>query len=241
MFDAKNLLDQFLGGGQSQPGAQRGGGLNDMLGQFNGLGGLGGGAVAGGLAALLLGSKQGRKLTGNVLQYGGMAVVGALAYRAYQNYQANRASSPAAPTQFLPPPSDTPFAPAAPADQQTLARSLLRAMIAAAKADGHVDNKEQAAIFSEMEKMPLNPDDRNFVLDELRKPLDIEAVARGGRTPEEAASIYTASLLAIDVDNAAERGYLAMLAARLNLDDALVKHLHDTVESAGVLQPTSAA
>lgn len=241
MFDAKNLLDQFLGGGQSQSGAQRGGGLNDMLGQFNGLGGLGGGAVAGGLAALLLGSKQGRKLTGNVLQYGGMAVVGALAYRAYQNYQANRASSPAAPTQFLPPPSDTPFAPAAPADQQTLARSLLRAMIAAAKADGHVDNKEQAAIFSEMEKMPLNPDDRNFVLDELRKPLDIEAVARGGRTPEEAASIYTASLLAIDVDNAAERGYLAMLAARLNLDDALVKHLHNTVESAGALQPTSAA
>ena len=70
---------------------------------------------------------------------------------------------------------------------------------------------------------------------------DIEAVARGGRTPEEAASIYTASLLAIDVDNAAERGYLAMLAARLNLDDALVKHLHDTVESASALQPMPAA
>jgi uncharacterized membrane protein YebE (DUF533 family) len=92
-----------------------------------------------------------------------------------------------------------------------------------------------------MEKMPLNPNDRNFVIEELRKSLDIEAVARGGRTPEEAASIYTASLLAIDVDNAAERGYLAMLAARLNLDDALVKHLHDTVESASALQPMPAA
>ena len=242
MFDAKNLLDQFLGGGQpQQPGAQRSGGLNDMLGQFSGLGGLGGGAVAGGLAALLLGSKQGRKLTGNVLQYGGMAVVGALAYRAYQNWQTSRPSTPAAPAQFLPPPSDTPFAPSASADQHELARNLLRAMIAAAKADGHVDNNEQAAIFSEMEKIPLNPNDRNFVLEELRKPLDIEAVARGGRTPEEAASIYTASLLAIDVDNAAERGYLAMLAARLNLDDALVKHLHDTVESAGASQPTPAA
>ena len=110
-------------------------------------------------------------------------------------------------------------------------------MIAAAKADGHVDANEQAAIFSEMEKMPLDPNDRSFVLEELRKPLDIEAVAHGARTPEEAASIYTASLLAIDVDNAAERGYLAMLAARLNLDDALVKHLHDTVESAGTPQP----
>jgi uncharacterized membrane protein YebE (DUF533 family) len=240
MIDAKNLLDQFLGGGQSQPGAQRDNGLNNVLGQIN-FGGLGGGAVAGGLAALLLGSKQGRKLTGNVLQYGGMAVVGALAHRAYQNWQANRTSTPAAPAPFLPPPSDTPFAPAALPDQQTLARILLRAMIAAAKADGHVDANEQAAIFSEMEKMLLSPNDRNFVLEELRKPLDIEAIARGARTPEEAASIYTASLLAIDVDNAAERGYLAMLAARLNLDDALVKHLHETVESAGTLQPTPVA
>ena len=41
---------------------------------------------------------------------------------------------------------------------------------------------------------------------------------RATRTPEEAAEIYTVSLLAIDVDNPAERGYLAMLAARLNLE-----------------------
>lgn len=240
MFDAKNLLDQFLNGGQSQPNAQRGNGLNDVLGQIN-LGGLGGGAVAGGLAALLLGSKQGQKLTGNVLQYGGMAIVGALAYRAYQNWQSDRASVPTAATPLLPPPSDTPFAPVALPEQQALARSLLRAMIAAAKADGHVDADEQAAIFAEMHKMPLSPDDRNFVLEELRKPIDIEAVARDARTPEEAASIYTASLLAIDVDNAAERGYLAMLAARLNLDDALVRHLHETVESAAAPQPIPAA
>ena len=52
------------------------------------------------------------------------------------------------------------------------------------------------------------------------------------RTPEEAASIYTASLLAIDIDNPSERAYLGLLAARLNLDDALVKHLHATVEGA---------
>jgi uncharacterized membrane protein YebE (DUF533 family) len=249
MFDAKSLLDQFLGGTQ-QPGAQRGGnaggntgGLGELLGQLNGFGGgLGGGAVAGGLAALLLGSKQGRRLAGNALQYGGMAVVGALAYRAYQNWQSGRAATPqAAPAAFLPPPSDTPFAPTDAHDQQSLARHLLRAMIAGAKADGHVDDAEQKAIFAEMQKMPLGPEDRNFVLDELRKPLDIDAVARGARTPEEAASIYTASLLAVNVDNAAERGYLAMLAARLNLDDALVKHLHASVEAASVPHAAPAA
>jgi len=248
MFDAKNLLDQFLGGAapQQPPGAPRGGGLNDMLGQLSGglAGGFGGGALAGGLAALLLGSKQGRRIAGNVLQYGGMAVVGALAYRAYQNWQAGRAAMPGAqPAQpvFLPPPGDTPFAPADANDQQALARHLLRAMIAGAKADGHVDDAEQKAIFAEMQKMPLGPEDRNFVLDELRKPLDIDAVARAARTPEEAASIYTASLLAVNVDNAAERGYLAMLAARLNLEDALVKHLHASVEAASVPHAAPAA
>jgi uncharacterized membrane protein YebE (DUF533 family) len=73
------------------------------------------------------------------------------------------------------------------------------------------------------------------MMDELRKPLDVDAVARAAQSPEEAAEIYTVSLLAIDVDNPAERGYLAMLAARLKLDDKLVEHLHATVE--GVTEP----
>ena len=73
----------------------------------------------------------------------------------------------------------------------------------------------------------------------MRAKLDIDAVAGAAETPEEAAEIYAASLLAIDIDNAAERGYLAMLAARLKLDDALVAHLQQTVAAAAgkVAQP----
>lgn len=252
MFDAKSLLDQFLGAPASnQPNQQpRSGGLGDIAGGLgnavgNNLGGIGGGAVAGGLVALLMGSKQGRKMAGTALQLGGMAVVGAIAYKAYQNWQSGKtvtqstvaASNPAG---LLPPPSDTPFAPVQEADQQSLGRHLLRAMIAAAKSDGHIDAREQAAIFSEMDKMPLSADDKAFVMDELRKPLDVDAVARAAATPEEAASIYAASLLAIDIDNASERAYLGLLAARLNLDDALVKHLHATVEGATTPQPAIA-
>jgi len=133
-----------------------------------------------------------------------------------------------------PPPADTPFLPARESEQQSLSRHLLRAMIAAAKADGHIDAKEQSAIFAEMDRLPLDTDDKAFVMDELRKPLDVDAVAHAASTPEEAASIYTASLLAIDIDNPSERAYLGLLAARLNLDDALVKHLHATVEGTTV-------
>jgi uncharacterized membrane protein YebE (DUF533 family) len=254
MLDAKSLLDQFLGtpsGNQphQQSPQQSRGGLGDIAGGLgnalgSNLGGIGGGAVAGGLVALLMGSKQGRKMAGTAVQLGGMAVVGALAYKAYQNWQSGKtvtqSTVPTSPAGLLPPPADTPFAPAQPAEQQSLSRHLLRAMIAAAKSDGHVDAKEQAAIFAEMDKLPLSADDKAFVMDELRKPLDVDSVARDAATPEEAASIYTASLLAIDVDNASERAYLGLLAARLNLDDALVKHLHATVEGATVPATTPA-
>lgn len=246
MFDAKRLLDQFLGSqgdprGQQQSGASWGDlarGAGDALNRGAGgnlgsvLGGFGGGALAGGLASVLLGSKQGRKLAGNALTLGGMAVVGALAYQAYKNYQAGQQPQTATPVAMLPPPGNTPFNPAAEADQQSLSRNLLRAMISAAKADGHVDATEQANIFGQMDKMALDADDKSFVIDELRKPLDIDAVARAARTPEEATEIYVASLLAVDVDNASERGYLDMLAARLNLEPKLVAHLHATVEGA---------
>jgi uncharacterized membrane protein YebE (DUF533 family) len=230
MFDAKRLLDQFLGG-QDGKGA----------GEF--MKGAGGGALAGGLAAILLGTKTGREFGGEALKLGGMAAVGALAYKAYRDWQAGKEVPAAPPAQpsvpMLPAPSGTPFNPSSESGQQKLARHLLRAMIAAAKSDGHVDAQEQARIFAEMDKLPLAADDKAFVMDELRAKLDIDAVAGAAETPEEAAEIYIASLLAIDVDNAAERGYLAMLAARLKLDDALVAHLQQTVAAAAgkVAQP----
>jgi uncharacterized membrane protein YebE (DUF533 family) len=242
MLDTKRLLDQFLGGTQRDSGSRDGGrGIQDLqlgdrargiVDSLGGFGGVGGGVLAGGLAGLLMGSKQGRRLAGTALQLGGMAVVGALAYKAYRDWQSGVPSTAPSSSQMLPPPSGTPFNPVDATDQQSLARNLLRAMIAAAKSDGHIDAKEQAKIFSEMDKLPLDADDKAFVMDELRAPLDIDAVAKAVRTPEEAAEIYTASLLAVDVDNAAERSYLGLLAARLNLDERLVAHLHATVEGA---------
>jgi len=185
MFDAKRLFDQFLGG-------QDGKGPGEFM------KGAGGGALAGGLAAILLGTKTGRNIGGEALKLGGMAAVGALAYKAYNDWQAGKqapAADAAAPRSvpMLPAPSGTPFNPSSESGQQNLARHLLRAMIAAAKADGHVDAQEQARIFAEMDKLPLGADDKAFVMDELRAKLDIDAVAGAAATPEEAAEIYTAS------------------------------------------------
>jgi uncharacterized membrane protein YebE (DUF533 family) len=248
MLDAKRLLDQFLGGqtGDSSNApasagfdtSRMGDMARDIGGRLNnsGLGGIGGGALAGGLAGLLLGSKQGRNVAGTVLQVGGIAAVGALAYYAYRNWQANKnpsqTAAPPANAPLLAPPADTPFNPASEPDGQRMARNLLRAMIAAAKSDGHVDASEQARVFAEMDKLVLSAEDKAFVMDELRAPLDVDQVASAARTPEEATSIYTASLLAINVDSVAERGYLGLLASRLNLDAKLVENIHASVAGA---------
>jgi uncharacterized membrane protein YebE (DUF533 family) len=236
MLDAKRSLEQVLGGQ-----AGRGSGKGPSL------GGLGTGALAGGLAGILLGTKTGRKLGGSTLKLGAMAAIGAIAYKAYRDWQAAKVATSAAagpacaePSPLLPAPAGTAFNPVEEQAQQTLARSLLRAMIAAAKADGHVDAQEQARVFAEIDKLGLGAEDKAFVFDELRAKLDIDAVAADAATPEQAAEIYAASLLAIEPDSAAERGYLAMLAARLRLDDDLVARIHRSVATAGDIRPPDA-
>jgi uncharacterized membrane protein YebE (DUF533 family) len=168
----------------------------------------------------------------DMLRMGGLALIGALAYKAFQQWQANQAPdpSPARPAE-LPVPKDTPFLPASEAGQQAAAQVVLQAMIAAAKADGHIDTEEQRRILGELDRLDVSSDERAFLIQELQRPPDVDALARAATSQETAAQIYTASLLAIDLDSEAERGYLAMLAARLKLPKELVDHLHATVRA----------
>lgn len=221
MTQAKSLLDQLLGAAQDAGG--RGGDLSRLL---AGKGGLATGALAGGLMGLLMGGKGTRKLAKTVLKYGGAAVVGGLAYRAWQDWQANRQPPAPGTPPALPDPSGTAFLPAAAPAQEDLAARLVTAMVAAAKADGHVTDDERARIAAQLGLLGLGTEARRLIEDELARPFDVGAVAALARTPEEAAEVYAASLLVVDPEAPAEKGYLAMLAARLGLDPGLVAHLH---------------
>ena len=249
MIDAKRLLDQFLGAGAgNQSFDNRGGGgvlgnAGDILGGLNQRARenpLASGALAGGLAAVLLGSKAGRNLTGSAVKYGGMALIGGLAYRAYQDWQARQPgqqpqqSTPqSSQAEILPPPNDTPFAPKA-SEAEGRARLLVTAMISAAKADGYIDQAEQKHIFDKLDATGLDTESKAYVMDQLRAPLDLDGIVRDAKQPEVAAEVYAASLLAIDPDHPAEKAYLQMLAARLGLPDQLVAEIHKTAEQAGV-------
>ncbi|HCO56509.1 tellurite resistance TerB family protein [Pelagibacterium nitratireducens] len=177
------------------------------------------GAGAAGLAAgMLLGGGGIKKIA----KYGALAAIGGLAYNAWQkSRQDNTAPDVETPPEgpFMPAPSDE-------TAQEALGKALVRAMISAAKADGRIDADEKERIFQRLEDMKLSAQEKAFVFDELSTPLDIEAVVRGADTPEHAAEIYAASLVAIEADTATERAYLETLANRLSLPDALVTEIH---------------
>jgi uncharacterized membrane protein YebE (DUF533 family) len=243
MIDPKLLLDQFLGaglGGGNDQGRRNGGGfLGEVQERARG-NPLASGALAGGLAAVLLGSKAGRKLTKNAIAYGGMAVIGGLAYKAYTDWQARQSGQsvpPATPStrepELLPPPSDTPFMPKG-QEADRRARLLVTAMIAAAKADGYIDPAEQRHIFERLDSVALDAEAKAYIMDQLRAPLDLDAIVAAAKQPEVAAEVYAASVLAIDPDHPAEKAYLQMLAARLGLPDALVAEIHRNAEVAQV-------
>jgi len=145
----QNLLNQFLGTGSGAGSATRGlgGTLNKLSGNIPG--GLAGGAAAGGIVALLMGNKSARKFAGKAAGYGGAALLGGLAYSAYRNWQQNsgQAGVTSAGQQIPSVASESNFV-----SEDTLTPDfqlmLVKAMIAAAKADGHIDNREQERIFA---------------------------------------------------------------------------------------------
>lgn len=251
MLDAKKLLGQFLG----SSGKSRGGrsSVDDILSQFGGQSGRpgqGGGwqdkagqltqmarnnpAIATAAMTALLGSKRGRKLGGSALKLGGLAAVAGLGYMAYKNYQSGqqpKALPPAGTTNVALPPAGSGFDIDPAETSEDFALALVRAMIAAAKADGHIDATERATIVGKLSEDGLDAEEMAFLQSELEEPVDIGRIVSAAKTEEQKVELYTASRLAIDVDNRAERGYLDQLAARLGLEDALVDHIEATVKA----------
>lgn len=137
MFDAKKLLEQFLG--SQVPGLS--GSVRDRAGQAADIA-KNNPMKAGALAAAILGTKTGRKLAGNVATIGGVAAIAGLGYLAYKNYKSGQAPEVAPkPEPELRPARRSRLPSAVPALSNDFALKLIQAMIAAAKADGHIDEK----------------------------------------------------------------------------------------------------
>ena len=239
----RGLLDQLLKSGQNlmqqkSAGSSAGGsagGLGGALGGLLGgtskggqggdlgtlLKGAGGGALAAGALGLLLGNKSARKMGGKALTYGGLAALGVVAYKAYNNWQAQQANAPQGEPQTL----DRLPAPQAEIHSQ----AILKALVGAAKADGHVDTRERQLMEGELVKLTSDAELQHWLQAELNKPLDPAEIARAASTPEMAAEMYIASVLMVDEEHFMERAYLEELARQLKLDPALKTELEAQV------------
>lgn len=215
--------------------------MNDLKGIINSLSGSGAlsglaGGLAGGTVAGALASKKGRKMGSAALKIGGLAAISGLAWKAYRAY-ADESTQRADGTPI--PPSSRGLARSQfdavtdPASDGTGALVLMRAMISAAHADGHMDSGEQQRIFAEVGRLDLTLEEKAMLIDELRHPVSVNVLAE--QVPDLAAAIevYAASLLVVDDDEPAARRHLRILADRLDLPGDLVASLH--AESRGAL------
>jgi len=237
-----SLLESLSGmlGGQSQQGGGLGSILTQALGGGSGSGGLGGilgnvlsdaGNAVGGKQNLALGSLGalagallggGGKSLGGALGGGVMALLGTMAYQALKG---GSSQQPEVPLGLLEPQSA--------AERQQLEQHseiVLKAMINAAKADGQIDQGEMQRIVGKLKESGIGKEAQQYVLTEMAKPLDIQAlIASAKGQPAFAAQIYAASLLAIEVDTPAEKQYLEQLATGLALKPEVTQRIKDMV------------
>ena len=232
------------------------GSADNPLAQIFGQGGLGGGP--GGLAGMaesMLGTAGRSVQRGNPLAVGGLgalagallgggggavkgamgggvlALLGGIAMSALKNSQAGAATPGLEEVA-----KEAPLGlrePQGAAEEEELERRaqlILRAMISAAKADGQIDEREMQRIVGKLKDGGASDEARAFVLEEMQRPADLDRLIGEVGSKEVAVELYAASLLAIEVDTAAERDYLRRLAQGLNLPPSAVQRVHQVLD-----------
>jgi len=182
------------------------------------------GAAAGGLMGAVLGNKKSRKLATKygkkAAVVGGTAVVGTLAYQAYKKWKQDEVSELKSTSNF---------------DESRSLESLsynhasrveplllIKAMVFAAKADGHIDSNEKQAIAEWLQQQNIGQDVEVLIHRWINEPLDPQVIASEVKNLEQASEVYLVSLLAIDVDHFLEKAYLDQLASALSLPQDLI-------------------
>ncbi len=174
------------------------------------------GALASALLLGLLGTRGGRKLTGTAIKVGGLAALGTAAYKGYQNWtQTGDVFSAGDSVHEL-------------SDDSADSRGLLliEAMVAAANADGNIDDQELKAIKHEILEMHL-PGEMAMILENIvDSPLSAGELAQKVNTQAEASEVYIATRLLIGDDSSlTETLYKDSLVSALGLSNELVSSL----------------
>jgi uncharacterized membrane protein YebE (DUF533 family) len=174
------------------------GGLSDMLAP----------GALGGLAGLLVASKSTRSLLtkygGKALLVGGGAAAGAVLWNKYKQRVRETHQDEPEFGQLQ-----------TPVDQR--AERLVTALVFAAKSDGHIDDRERAAIEQNIHQAGYGSQAETLIKQAMNGPLDPQWLAADVKNEEEALELYFLSCAAIDVDHFMERSYLSALGDALKI------------------------
>lgn len=199
------VLGGLLGGqaGGSASGGSGGGlgGLGSLLG--GGAAGAGG-ALSGGLGGLL------EQISG-----GGSAPAAGAAAQAPSSGSLGDLLNRSLREEPLPEPDNS---------QEALAKVFITAMINAAKADGDIDQAEQQKIVGQLGD-EVTDDEREFVLSQMRSPLDVDSFVRSVPAGAEK-QVYMMSLMGIELDQPAEAKYLDQLRRAMNVSEQDANAIH---------------
>jgi uncharacterized membrane protein YebE (DUF533 family) len=189
--------------------------------------GRGGSGLLGAAAGSLLGGGS-RSRRGGASGFGRNAIIGmlgSLAVSALTNYAKNKMSQSDTTAQAgLADFDDLPDDPGYDENEANRrAEILIRAMINAAKSDGHVDEQEREHILRRVGD--VDPEEAEFLRREMVSPLDLQAFIRSVPRGMEK-EVYTISLMGIQLDEQSEARYLIDLAQGLGLSADTCNNIH---------------
>ncbi len=214
MLDAKKILtDLFQSRNSSETDSQNANATKPSTTNFS---------VGDLLGGLFGGNEKGNILEG-LIKGGGLAAVASVAFNAIKNFQ-NQDESANKKMDL------TDLGQTGSDHNGDFALTLVRAMIQAAKADGHVDDKERKLIGNKINESGIDQKTAEFLMEELEKPVDIDALLSNVNTDEQKTEIYVASRMTLDPNKPKNREYLNNLLAKLNLPDSLKQHIENAIK-----------
>jgi uncharacterized membrane protein YebE (DUF533 family) len=254
MFDAKSLLDTILGGQTAQQAtvaAQsagstlaavasqaeerlKGTAVGDAvagaknLAEQNPTAAV---AVAGGLAALLLGTSTGRSVAAGAVKLGGLVGLGGIAYKAFSNWQQSKPLMEGVPgLEQLTAPAPTGSGFHAEDHSHDTAQVIVRTMVATAVADGTIDPAQRATLIAQMQRAGLGSDESAFLEEAIAHPASPTEIGRAvAGNSQLAAQVVAAANLVANPANVQEQEYLSRLNAELGMSGDLLSHIKAAV------------
>jgi uncharacterized membrane protein YebE (DUF533 family) len=254
MFDAKSLLDSILGGqtaqqttaaaqsaGSTAPGvvsqveeSLKGTPVGEALtgaknfAEQNPTAAV---AVAGGLAALLLGTSTGRGVAAGAVKLGGIAGLGGIAYKAFSNWQQSKPLMEGVPgLEQLTAPAQTGSGFHADDHSHDTAQLIVRAMVATAVADGTIDPAQRATLLAQMQRAGLGSEESAFLEDAIAHPMRVDEIARSvSGNSQLAAQVVAAASLVANPANVKEEDFVSRLRTELGMSADLLSQIKAAV------------